>query len=97
MQKIQTFVGAENILTDNNFILMPDTGFYCIQMKAGGDCLTPGGNKGRTNKAKMDENIERILKRFFRAVEPDNMEVFGDDGFSWTRDLMDPAMDITPS
>ena len=93
MEKIQTFVGASQVLRDENFVLMPETGFYCIQMKPDGDCLTPGGNKGRTNKAKMDPVVAKVLKRFFRAVEQDNLDVFDNDGFSWTGDLMNPALD----
>jgi hypothetical protein len=93
MQKIQTFVGANQFLTDDNFVLQPDSGFFCIRVHPEGDCLIPGGNKGRTAKTKMDSTVEMVLKRFFRAVEPDNQEVFDEDGFSWTNDLLNPAND----
>ena len=97
MKKVQEFVGASPALSDENFVQDPETGFFCIQMNPpDGECLMPGGNKGRTNKAHMDVEVEKVLKRFFRAVEPDNLEVFSDVGFSWTQDLLNPAIDTAP-
>ena len=93
MQRIQEFLGAEQYLTDKNFHQMPETGFFCIQARPDSDCLIPGGNKGRSAKTHMDAPVETVLRRFFRAIEPDNLEVFDGVPFSWTADLMDPSVD----
>lgn len=93
MQRIQEFLGAEQYLTEKNFHQMPDTGFYCIQARPDSDCLIPGGNKGRSAKTHMDAPVETVLRRFFRALEPDNLEVFDGMPFSWSADLMNAAAD----
>jgi len=49
----------------------------------------PGGSKGRTAKTQMQEPVEQVLKRFFRAIEADNKEVLPElYPLSWTDDLM---------
>jgi len=90
LRKVQDFVGAEHHLTDSNFVLQHDTGLYCIRRTTDSEvCSMPGGSKGRTAKTQMQEPVEQVLKRFFRAIEADNKEVLPElYPLSWTDDLM---------
>ena len=51
MMDVENFVGVEKWYTEDNFVVNPETGFYCIkqqQKDAELHCLT-GGGKVRSN------------------------------------------------
>lgn len=75
LQRVESFLGLQHIISAESFVYNPDKHFYCVRNHEKVYCY--GSNRGRQEQPKLSDNIRKKLNMYFRSHNENFFNITG--------------------